>query len=217
MLRDFKWEDGNHLPCFVLGRPFPKQFIVAGHIFQQKWAKLTPNVTPNPDRLIHDLFGEDLSLDSPRNCLLLFGPLEIAFDAGVFCIEASEEPPGKRFFKFRLLEMSKAGKTLGEYWKEKCNRHSIDDFGDVEDSTSVLKTTFGELNDRDLHVPSEIPSDLWPSTRLLWFHARQAYHRAIRAREISPDAFSGSALQFCSPGIKSGFKRVYIRFSGRVL
>ena len=108
MLRDFKWEDGNHLPCFVLGRPFPKQFIVAGHIFQQKWAKLTPNVTPNPDRLIHDLFGEDLSLDSPRNCLLLFGPLEIAFDAGVFCIEASEEPPGNRFFKFRLLEMSKA-------------------------------------------------------------------------------------------------------------
>ena len=137
------------------GRRLPYTVVVAAHIFQHKWRDRLPQLT-----LLDNI-------DDMRNGLLLYKPVEKAFDAAKLCIEVN--PEGK--MTFRLFDEDLRDLKLAEY---ACQLRKQANAGDrCLKEEEDLYITFGDLDGQEVHFPDGV--EMRPSKRLLAVHAVAAH------------------------------------------
>lgn len=139
------------------GRVLPSKYTIGSHIYAHRWK-------------INLLTTFPLSItNDPRNGLILYKPVELAFDRAQVCIDVKVSTSGQLdLFTFRLLDESLRHQDLGEYAKELPGAPSIQQIS--------FNTTFGDLDKQKLHWPPT--SQFRPSRRLLALHAFIAVHKA---------------------------------------
>jgi hypothetical protein len=149
------------------GRQFPSSLVVAAHIFQREWQDSLPQVT------------QLKNIDDTCNGLLLYNPVEKAFDAAKLCIKVKSG--GKMIFclldeDLRKLELTEYARRL----RDKAGKGeglSKEEIG--------LGITFGELDGKELHFPVGV--QMRPSRRLLNLHAVAAHMAGNNAQICDVD------------------------------
>ena len=101
------------------------------HIYQYRWKKTLDFLTTFHSSAIND----------PCNGLLLYKPVEHAFDRAQVCIEVFSIEGQEDIFKFRLLYESLRNKTLIEHAKGLPGARDI--HSRIENN---FRTTFGDLD-----------------------------------------------------------------------
>jgi len=134
-------QDTSELCSFDMatGRVLPSAIVTAAHIYQHRWRKINILTTFPPD-----------FINDPRNGLLLYKPVEHAFDrAQVYmCIEVFSIEGQEDIFKFRLLDENLRNKALTEHAK------GLPGAGDIHSGIeNDFTTTFGDLDGQALHWP----------------------------------------------------------------
>lgn len=129
--------------------------VIAAHIFQYRWRKFLPILSSFKD--INDV----------QNGLLLYKPVEWAFDRAKIFIEVNDTDK----MTFRLLDQSlrniKLTDKASELRKEAKFERSL-----VGNEVTLLKT-FGDLDGQEVRFPPN--SEKRPSRRLLALHAYAAW------------------------------------------
>ena len=87
------------------GEVLPSAIVTASHIFQARW-KIKILTTFHPT-VIHD----------PRNRLMLYKPVEHAFDRAQVCIKVFSKEGREDIYKFHLLDENLRNKSLTEHAK----------------------------------------------------------------------------------------------------
>ena len=170
------------ITCQFLGIDFPTNQVTCAHIFQKKWAK---------SRKIIDL----QEINDVRNLLLLFKPIEVAFDEGRICFLWDNED---NQFKMRVLDPSIRSKTLLHLAQQRL--HNFPATG----IDPIFSSTIDRLEGRPLTTGNHIPYK-----RCLAFHASRARYEAIHIKKwinaedfiIPDDAWSPNILE--TPELKS--------------
>ena len=137
------------------GRRLPYTLVVAAHIFQHKWQ----------DRLPQLMLLKNI--DDMCNGLLLYKPVEKAFNAAKLCIEVN--PEGK--MTFRLFDDDFRDLELTEYACQLRKQANCGDWRLKEEED--LHITFGDLDGQEVHFPDGV--EMRPSKRLLAIHAVAAH------------------------------------------
>ena len=154
-------EIGN-LFDMATGTSLPHCSVVASHIFQHKWQKELSEFTSITD------------IDDPCNGLLLYKPVEWAFDRAKICVEVKS---GNRM-TFRLLDEDLRKTLLAD---KACRLR--DERGGGNNRTKEeenLLMTFGDLDKQPLKFPEG--TVMRPSKRLLGLHTVAA-RKAAQVRE----------------------------------
>jgi hypothetical protein len=127
--------------------------VIGAHIFQLRWQTSLSSVTSLTD------------INHVRNALLLYKPVEEAFDRARLCIEVKGQT-----MRFRLLdEVLRTTKlTDRAVILRKAAKLEIP----LTPAEMALKTTFGDLDGRELFFPQGCSHR--PSKRLLALHGRAA-------------------------------------------
>jgi HNH endonuclease len=148
---EYNQPDKGNLFDMATGECLPHSVVVAAHIFQHNWRGKLSKYTSLTD--INDV----------RNGLLLYKPVEWAFDRAKMCVEVDTEG----YMTFRLLDTDLAHIELADMacnLRDKAKRGSRR-LPEEED----LRMTFGDLNGQPLQFPSGVI--MRPSKRLLGLHA----------------------------------------------
>ena len=143
-------ETGN-LFDMATGRSLPHGSVVASHIFQHRWAKELSEFTSMTD------------IDDPLNGLLLYKPVEWAFDRAKICVEVKSGDN----MTFRLLDEALRNTLLVD---QACLLRDERGSGNKppEEEENLLMT-FGDLDEQPLKFPEG--TVMRPSKRLLGLHA----------------------------------------------
>ena len=146
------------------GEHLPHSTVVASHIFQHKWQSQLPYYTSLKN------------IDDARNGLLLYKPVEWAFNRGKLCIEVNSEGQ----MTFLLLDDSlRDVKLVGKACQlREERRHGNRPFG-IENN---IQSTFGDLDGQQVHFPKG--TSMRPSKRLLGLHAVASW---MATRHLKPD------------------------------
>jgi hypothetical protein len=146
------------------GEHLPHHAVVATHIFQRKWQNQLPYYTSLKD------------IDNIHNGLLLYKPVEWAFDRAKLCIEVNSEGQ----MSFLLLDNGLRGvKLVGKA----CELREESACGNRPIGTeSDLQTTFGDLDGQQVHFLIGIV--MRPSKGLLGLHAVASW---MAARHFEPN------------------------------
>lgn len=149
---EYSQPDDGYLFDMATGMRLRHSVVVASHIFQHRWKKQLSKFTSFTD--INDV----------RNGLLLYTPVDWAFDRAKICVEVDAESK----MTFRLLDQSLGGINLADKARSlRMERGGSDD--DLIGNEAEIKTTFGDLNGQPLKFPEGVVSR--PSKRMLGFHA----------------------------------------------
>ena len=187
-LYDRQIPDDGLLFDMATGRRLPCALVVAAHIFQHKWQDRLPQFT-----LLNNI-------DDMGNGLLLYRPVEKAFDAAKLCIEVN--PKGK--MTFRLFDEDLRDIELAEYARQ---LREATGGGDRRlEAEEDLHITFGDLDGEELHFPDGI--EMRPLKRLLALHAVAAHWTArdnalTSGRQISDVQFDVSDDENAEATIKN--------------
>jgi hypothetical protein len=137
------------------GTLLPSSIVIASHIFQHRWEKYLPS------------FSNFAHINDTRNGLLLYKPVEWAFDRAKLCVEIRS---GR--LMFRLLDQSlKDVKLTDMAIKLRQPRQAA-----LQQAEAAIQLTYGDLDERELVFPSS--SEMRPSKRLLLLHAHASWYRA---------------------------------------
>ncbi|KAI9090502.1 hypothetical protein DFS34DRAFT_636848 [Phlyctochytrium arcticum] len=148
-----KFKIPKELRCSLSGITLPSNHIIAGHLFKHAWENF---------KWIVDL--EDIN--DVRNGLLLYKPIERAFDNGFICFIYENGT-----FTCRLLCKQWKLKTLDSYHPE------------LQPGTQLTAPmTFGDIDGKPLLLGL-----IQPFKRCLWFQASQARKKALRKGWIKED------------------------------
>jgi hypothetical protein len=155
LLKSYRQPFGGPVLDMATGRQFSSSLVVAAHIFQRVWQDSLPLVT------------QLKNIDDTCNGLLLYSPVEKAFDAAKLCIKVKSG--GKMIFclldeDLRELELTEYARRLRDQ-AGKGEGLSKEEIG--------LGITFGELDGKELHFPVDV--QMRPSRRLLNVHAVAAH------------------------------------------
>ena len=169
------------ISCQFLGIDFPTSQVTCAHIFQKKWAK---------SRTIIDL----KEINDVKNLLLLFKPIEVAFDEGRICFLWDDVASQ---FTMKVLDPAIKTKTVLDL----ARRHF--DYSETIPNP-ILYTTFETLEGSALNT-----GEVLPLKRCLAFHASRARFEAIHIHQwftpedfiIPNDAWSPNILE--NPELKS--------------
>ena len=152
-----------NLDDMATGEKFRHASVIGSHIFQCRWRRALPFLTSFTD------------IDDPRNGLLLYKPVEDAFDRARLCIEVKDEK-----MTFRILDKTLRKKKLA------CRAEELRSTSSVKIPSTPLKdtlqTTFGDLDGQELHFPEG--SSIRPSKRLLALHSRASWIFAKKNYEM---------------------------------
>lgn len=170
------------ISCQFLGIDFPTSQVTCAHIFQRKWAK---------SRKIIDL----QEINDVKNLLLLFKPIEVAFDEGRICFLWNNSDSQ---FQMKILDPAIRNKTVLDL-----TLRQFPSFP-TTNSDPILMNTVATLEGRPLKTGKVIPYK-----RCLAFHASRARYEAIHIQKwikaedfiISEDAWSPNILE--TPELKS--------------
>jgi hypothetical protein len=142
------------------GIRLPTSTVIASHIFQYKWRNELPRFPILPD--INDV----------QNGLLLYKPVEWAFDRAKICVEVKPGNP----MTFRLLDQDLRDVQLT---KKACELRNTNDRGDQNfGKEKELTITFGDLDGAPLKFQDD--AVMRPSKRFLGMHAIFAQMTARR-------------------------------------
>jgi hypothetical protein len=166
------------------GECLPHSIVVASHIFQHKWRGELSRFTSLEN------------INDPRNGLLLYKPVEWAFDRAKICVEVKSQTE----MTFRLLDQDLHGIKLVN---KACELRAGKGRGNQPlPEESGIQMTFGDLDRQPLKFPEEV--QFRPSKRLLGLHAlvsrwtaqRYTHHRIPSVSyDTSDDARAKTALQ----------------------
>lgn len=129
--------------------------VIAAHIFQYRW------------RLFLSILSDFKDINDARNGLLLYKPVEWAFDRAKIFIEVTKTGA----MTFRLLDQSLRNVKLTDKAMEL--RKEGKQERPLSGSEVNLQETFGDLDGRSLQFPPD--SNMRPSKRLLALHAHAAW------------------------------------------
>jgi hypothetical protein len=153
--REYGQPEWGDLFDMATGEHLRHSSVVAAHIFQYRWRKFLS--------LLSSLKG----IDDACNGLLLYKPVEWAFDRAKLCIEVNSA--GR--MTFRLLDQDLRDIKLA--CKARSLRIAAKRDGELVGRENNLQTTFGDLDRRDVRFPTG--SAMRPSKRLLALHAYAAW------------------------------------------
>jgi archaellum component FlaC len=170
------------ITCQFLGIDFATSQVTCSHIFQRKWAK---------SRKIIDL----QEINDVKNLLLLFKPIEVAFDEGRICFLWNNSDSQ---FQMKILDPAIRNETVLDL-----TLRQFPSFPTTK-IDPVLMNTIAALEGRPLKTGKAIPYK-----RCLAFHASRARYEAIHIQKwikaedfiISEDAWSPNILE--TPELKS--------------
>lgn len=152
---EYNQSDEGDLFDMATGEHFPSSIVMASHIFLHKWRRRISHYTSFKN--IHD----------PRNGLLLYRPVEWAFNRGKICVEVNN---GGRMI-FRLLDHDLSDIRLADKACE-LRRDARCDGQPIREEVNLQKT-FGDLDGQLLQFPPG--ATMRPSKRLLGLHAVAAW------------------------------------------
>ncbi|KAG2766561.1 hypothetical protein Pcac1_g22129 [Phytophthora cactorum] len=169
------------LLCMVMNIGLPSSVVIASHIFRREHDRLK------------DYFVQIADIDDVRNGLLLFKPIESAFDDLdiAFLVDKEDQFTLKLFnpdFKSKLLVDSLTQKQWdalgGESIPTDWETSTSPVYAPYAPEFNVL-TTFGELDGKPLRFPSG--STLRPFRRCLYHQAQLARTKALVQGWVSED------------------------------
>ena len=153
--------------CFLLGVELPRNVVVGAHLFKHEWADLAKQ-----------LLDID-SIDDARNGLLLYKPLEWAFDTGrlAFVWDRVTQSFVAHVLDPAVLELSLCQKAA-DLLKS--------DVSDVAEQHKLVghQTTFGSIHGTSL----QLPDGFMPWRRCLCFHALVTRRAAVRAGWVADES-----------------------------
>jgi hypothetical protein len=175
-------ENGYHsksdIACQILGIEFPKFLVTGSHIFKHEWAG---------DAWI---LLRIRNINSSRNGLLLFSPIEKAFNRSQLCFLKSEDEDS---FYLKILDPSIRDFVLFDECKKFVNkedckkmnktRHEVLSFLKDALSGDGCMLTFGDIEGRTLICKGNTR----PYKRCLNFHASRARTYALKKGWIKDD------------------------------
>jgi hypothetical protein len=169
--------------CQFIGIEFPTNQVTCSHLFQKKWAK---------SRAIINL----KEINDVKNLLLLFKPIEVAFDEGRICFLWDDST---NHFKMKVLDPEIRSKTVLDLASKQFPNYSYTSVTSV-----LLNRNFAALEGSPLNT-----GNVLPLKRCLAFHASRARYEAIHIRKwikaeefiIPEDAWSPNILE--NPELKS--------------
>lgn len=163
--------------------------VIGAHIFQWRWRSSLP------------LLSSFTNIDHVRNALLLYKPVEDAFDRARLCVEVNGES-----LRFRLLDEAYQMVRLSDRAAE-LRKKGNPNAGMMTQAEMAMTATFGDLDGRELFFPQGCTNR--PSKRLLVLHARASLLfakvnylvpeacilRLDREMSVSSDPITSDALQ----------------------
>jgi hypothetical protein len=179
----YQQPDDHHLLDMATGERLLHSTVIAAHIFQHNWRKHMPRFTTITD------------INDARNGLLLYKPVEWAFDRAKICVEVSDAGMTWYLLDQELREVKLVDKARS--LRGGAPTHSSDSLKKEED----LHTTFGMLHGKPLVFPDGVEAR--PSKRLLALHATSAL---LRARPLNHEPIPD--LKFDTSGDETTFKAV---------
>jgi len=170
------------ITCQFLGVDFPTHQVTCSHIFQKKWAK---------SRMTIDL----KEINDVKNLLLLFKPIEVAFDEGRICFLWDSAVSQ---FRMKVLDPAIRNKSVLDLALRQFPSYS------TSNVDAILNSTFAVLEGNPLNTSNGLPYK-----RCLAFHASRARYEAIHIHKwikaedfiVPDDAWSPSILE--TPELKS--------------
>lgn len=127
-------------------------------------------------------FSSIEDIDDPENGLLLYKPVQWAFDRAALCIEIKEGD-----FTFRLLDSRlrpiKLSDKADELRRLRKSNGDGEEGEEDDDADANLSMTFGDLDGTEVSFPPGCP--MRPSKRLLSLHAYAAW---LYADAIAPNS-----------------------------
>ena len=149
--------------CHFLGVPIPTNLVTVAHIF--------------PRRFRHNEWVPVSDIDHVQNTLVLFKPIERAFDTGRLCFVWTE---ARRGFRIHILDPALFSTTL-----VKLSERTFTDTQKTWKNVDLfpLNATFQDYHGQYLHLNASA----LPFKRCLAFHAHRARYEAIRRKWIKPD------------------------------
>jgi hypothetical protein len=152
LLHEYDPQVDNNVFDMATGMRLPEKTVVASHIFQHKWRNELSRFTTLRD--VNDV----------RNGLLLYKPVEWAFDRAKLCVEV-KQPYGE--MTFRLFDSALRNVKLADMARQLRDRNGSGNH--PFDEEKELHTTFGDLDGAPLQFPDW--ATMRPSKRLLGLHA----------------------------------------------
>jgi hypothetical protein len=153
----------NNLFDMATGKELRHGSVIAAHIFQFRWWRSLPLLTSLTE--INDV----------RNALLLYKPVEDAFDRARLCIDADGQT-----MRFCLLDETLRTTKLAD------RAATLRKLAKLEIPTTpaeiALEETFGDLDGREVFFPQACSNR--PSKRLLALHRRAALLFAHATYEV---------------------------------
>lgn len=173
--KEYNQPDMGNLFDMATGQCLPHSVVVASYIFQHQWQNRLSDFTTLED--INDV----------RNGLLLYKPVQWAFNRAKLCIEVDAD--GK--MTFRLFDQDLRDVELAD---KACELQNAARHGSQRlEAEKTLYVTFGDLDGRQVHFPEGV--EMRPSKQLLGVHAvaaqLTAQHKSPRER-ITNVAFNTS-------------------------
>ncbi|KAG2451996.1 hypothetical protein HYH02_003038 [Chlamydomonas schloesseri] len=170
------------LRCMLLNVKLPMTLVTGSHLFKYCWK-------PH----LHILLGLS-DINDPRNGLLLFKPLEHAFDDSRICFSMEEEA-GAPKFRLELLDPSLKDVKLWDYAEQHNHRKGYDEH---QIGSYAAEVTFGELQGKALVFEDANR----PYKRCLQFQAVQALRRAKQEKWLPADWAPSPGLSYNSEDAK---------------
>jgi hypothetical protein len=173
-----QYSSKDDLTCQILGIELPKFLVTGSHLFKHEWA------------IEAWILLRISNIDSSRNGLLLFIPIEKAYDQSQLCFLKSD---GEDSFYLKLLDPSIRQVALFDECKKFVNESECNDIGkSVSEVLSILETkltvdgrmlTFEDIEGRKLICKGSTR----PYKRCLNFHASRARSYALKEGWITDD------------------------------
>ena len=152
--REYHQPEIGNLFDMATGTCLPHSIVVASYIFHYMWRKELPEFTSLTD------------INDPCNGLLLYKPVEWAFDRAKICVEVKSRDE----MTFRLLDQDLRGILLAD---KACHLRDQRGGGNQRlKEEENLRMTFGDLDGQPLKFPEG--TVMRPSKRMLGLHAVRA-------------------------------------------
>jgi hypothetical protein len=168
----WKPDNEDYIRCMVLGIYFPQRLVIASHLFRRSNEYIAKNMV-----------GID-NIDDERNGLLMFQPLETAFDR--FQISFIKNNDNDRF-KLKLFDKTIRKKKLIEFMKNPADLQMLEDAVNKKHCNYKLNKTFGDINGYTIILSHRKRPTNRPFNRCLNLQARLAWKLALDKGWINND------------------------------
>ena len=157
--------------CYLLDAELPRHLVIGAHLFKHEWADLAKK-----------LLDID-SVNDVRNGLLLYKPLEWAFDTGRLMVVAESGEFIVRLLDPAIREVSLHAKAAQMVHKSEEEQKTLLLMLTRDHPLPEKRRTFGELHDTRARLV--LPSGFRPWRRCLCFHAHVVRQQALRFQWIA--------------------------------